>query len=443
MITQETYGRIRSISTCQRTFDLNGHFHGHQREIQKKFKENNNFLMLMTSNSTASIAKLEKAINTGKLPKSPIRIGPSLYMTCPHCGEDVSFVYTNENGENKFTATPCPYPKGMPAFTAEINIPSGRFAVANDLRNNFPLVGDFDISHTNGIKLTFEAYSKLGLGHGFVGNTCPGFFSQGKEKFYIATGHPIKKSKEEASICTDLWWYSICDYNELLKQKPKIGKLNQVEIVDAKPGVYLLEHRYHLCNRKKPGKKGDVYASLTWLRDPDPIQELQKEERKKNHTAEQIVADALNRYGKNLKSDDKAIRAKANHIMCVIGNGYDYHPNGWLGSNPAMQTGAPSIKIPRFKGKYSWYPLSHYSAICCGAGLGENTEEDYHFNRSFAELAFNIVTNMLTDGSTKEDDINQQEWAWKIYLGLKKRYPKWIPRYAQNLPNPKKIKRKP
>lgn len=416
-------------------FDVKGHFHGCEpKSIQSQL----DVFSLCMDSKRKHIQTIISAIKTGENPKNPIPLGSSILITCPECGESPTFYY--ENG--KFVADPCVYPNGMPAFTFELNVPSGKFVVENDLRDAFPLIGDFDINHTEGQRKTSLQYAKIGLAHGFVGNTCPAFQAIGDDTFYITNGRPIKGAKTRCHICTDLWWYSICDLDELKRRLPVLPK--DLHTVKCKPGVYEFTHSYHTI-RKERGKQ--VYASLTWVRPPDPVTDLQAKTKALNLTAGQIIAAAIRRWGKDKTPKHLDIKRKADLIINGIGNGYAFHPNGWLGADPDVEQGSPSIKIPRFQGKQRWYPLCNYSAIVRGAGLGDKGA--YQFNKSFAQLAFNIVACMLTHGVEvmappntgakikKAQENHQIRWAWHIYLGLKTRYQNWIPSYAKALPKPK------
>lgn len=415
------------------SFVTSGHFHGYQIEDIRIFT-------LTMDTPHKNIREIIHAIQKKK-DVEPILLGSSCLVTCPECGVAPEFYYY----KGAFQADPCAYPNGLPAFSFELNIPSGKIVVANDLRGAFPITGSYYVNYTINEMRTTLAYAKLGMAHGFVGNTCPAFQAKGDQNFYITNGNPIKGLRTKCRICTDLWWYSLCDFDELARRKPEWIKSEDLDIVKCRPGVYKITHQYHTIRANRD--KG-VYATIEWIREPDPVVDLQKIEREKNLTAGQVIADGLARYPERTKSKTDAILRKADHILCTIGNGYDFHPNGWFGSNPDLQSDSPSVKIPRFHGKRRWYPLCDYSAIAGAAGLGDK-KAHYTLNESFANLAFNIVACMLIYGmegsgqpglttqQKKKIEQNQLRWAWHIYLGLKTRYPQWIPAYAKELPKPK------
>ena len=67
----------------------------------------------------------------------------------------------------------------MQKVKVAINIPSGKLICGNDFRKQYPNAGGFYVNETVGIKQTIESYGKIGLFHGFCGNTCPTLFLNG------------------------------------------------------------------------------------------------------------------------------------------------------------------------------------------------------------------------------------------------------------------------
>lgn len=143
-----------------------------------------------------------------------------------------------------------------------INIPSGKLAFGNDFREQFDPLDTFnyDVNADVGIKNTIEDYSKLNLAHGFVGNTCPRVYRNGD------IIHILDSSVEDAasvpgekvgSICTDLWWYSMADYEEYVAK----GGDPDVDYIEVTPGRYVLSHAF-------PRPINNTYATLTRSNEP-------------------------------------------------------------------------------------------------------------------------------------------------------------------------------
>jgi len=148
-----------------------------------------------------------------------------------------------------------------------LNVPSGQIVIANDLRDLFNGKGGdkFYINNHDELIQYMLWWAEQGMAHGFTGNTCPGVHALKGDTYSICNYEPEdydgwreeeiqgpycnpyiprpKEAKEVASICTDLWWFSIMDKAEYDKRG---GKENDgVTIVDVKPGQYLFTSFCH------------------------------------------------------------------------------------------------------------------------------------------------------------------------------------------------------
>ena len=132
----------------------------------------------------------------------------------------------------------------MKKLKVAINVPSGKLVCGNDFREQYPIKEDYYINETLGIKLTIEEYAKMGLFHGYVGNTCPGLYLKNGQIKIASLNWDKKKPKEfgkrVGGICTNLWWYSIADHDDYIKRGGIIHK--NVDVVKVKPGRYILSH---------------------------------------------------------------------------------------------------------------------------------------------------------------------------------------------------------
>lgn len=198
----------------------------------------------------------------------------SILNVCYTCGEEVEF---ETNGLTIQAKNPCPHPNGI-SLTFELNIPSGVMVVANDLRDHFNFEDDFNVNTAMGIVKTTKAMEKIGCAHAFVGNSSPGVYKTGENTFIVASsgynektgGEKKPKGKRVATICTDLWWYSIVDWNEFKKRKCN-GKY-QIDKVKVKPGVYRFSHFYGTGQKfEKNFEKPSIFTKIEWLRIPDPV----------------------------------------------------------------------------------------------------------------------------------------------------------------------------
>lgn len=394
-----------------------------------------NVFSLLIDRTPKEITGISKAMVNP--PLNAIKIGSSSLMECSKCGEAPTFSF---NGK-EVLATPCKYAKGVPPFTFFLNIPSGKLVIENDLREQFRCFSNFNVNTTEGQKLTTEYYATLGLAHGFVGNSCPSLYKINAKTYTIGVKAPKTNAKKITTICTDLWWYSLCDYNELSRRTKDIEAFTYVDVV---PGVYKFSHLYHKLDKTKSDRLNSTYTKIERVRTPDPIIDLQAKEFALNYTAGQILGDAITEWGNKKLSLVSNIIRKADHCMCTIGNGYNVHINGWAGSKPYLPSDSKTVHIPNFEVAHKWYPLSKYSLL-----IQASKKDGPKLNKSFVQLAFNICRAILVFGvdTTYSGKINREKkrksnalemkLAWLAYLGLKKLYPSWIPLNAVNLPNPK------
>jgi len=215
---------------------------------------------------------------------------------CGDCGQELKGYLTaegitirSESGE------PCPHPLGMPAYTFEIDIPSGRMVVANNLLRFFPEVVEpetHSICLNIGCRERSMVYAQAGLAHGSVLNTSPNVYRQSPEKLVIGVSGYIEPDEEGevpqgvpawllrrweehpdtigdvhlegelvAHICTDLWWYCIADAEDLKRR----GYQGEDPVVDVRPGRYRFTHEFQLHENREDTTTPCVYATIEWV----------------------------------------------------------------------------------------------------------------------------------------------------------------------------------
>lgn len=141
-----------------------------------------------------------------------------------------------------------------------LEIKSGVIVYDDSLGDAFRLDEDFDVNQYAGMKECMEAYGKIGLFHGFVGNSCPNIYQKGDTIIIgsLSDKHPFAKHRK-GSIITDLWWYSLAD-KDVYKAGGGKRKLSSLKVT---PGKYLLKHPLngrHMEN--KNGGEDVIYATL-------------------------------------------------------------------------------------------------------------------------------------------------------------------------------------
>jgi hypothetical protein len=204
-----------------------------------------------------------------KLPE-PIRFHtfPN-YRSCTECGECYS-LYTD--GIKVWCPSTCPFPNGPPPYHHDFDFPSGKIVVENDSRHLFPDHEDFSGSGVVWEQRITAYYAKLGMAHFFVGNTCPGVYQVGEDRYIIAP-NPVDKDyndlnpedwEHRGSICTDLWWYSIMDHSLFISLGGKPQKHYQ-DIIEVTPGRYRFTHQHHLT--RDAGGLDEVYTTIERIGD--------------------------------------------------------------------------------------------------------------------------------------------------------------------------------
>lgn len=359
----------------------------------------------------------------------------SEFLTCPYCGgEDFDFV---TNGVIiRITGERCRYENGLPPAEWELNVPSGKLVVANDLRRVFPLPDDGDdFSETLlGLAQTSLAYATIGLSHAFVGNSCPGVYKVAEGAYKVANPPQTKtwedgrfvpvepplpfEGEEVAGICTDLWWYSICDSDEFERRCAHFGvqrdDLRATEIA-VRPGVYRFQHDVDV---RSSGHGERVYARFTWVRDPDPVHNFLGAYMALDVHAHAYVQAKVARwptlYGKttprnggkelavpwsDMAEEDRrrAWARVGDHIFFTIGGGTDWHENGF----PQCKVDAtvPDIDPPEFREQRGWYPFaSRYG------GMSRRT-----LAPSFAKLLFRMLESVISFGMRVRSDAKGRE----------------------------------
>lgn len=390
---------------------------------------------------------------------------------CPCCNQQIEGVETN--GQSfRLAADPCPYPNGLPATEWELNVPSGYMIVANDLREHFPLPHgeDYDINKRIGLHLTTLAYAKQGLSHAFVGNTCPSVFKCADNTFKIGKKPhgqawdgkkwvKVKTTKWEgrkvAGICTDLWWYSICDAEEYQRRMSRFGDSDRdIEKIKVKPGVYRFTHSNQPPSEQEEAEQGVAYSRFEWIREPDPVVDFlsQYDEVEVNpHAYVQAQAQAWpTLFGRTQSSQNEAPlpwseftpenkqwawQRVADQIFCTIGGGTEWHEKGFprASTDPTIQ----DVEPPAFRQQCHWYPFSRpYGGLF----------EPQHLSPSFAKVAFRVLESVISFGMTVQDGSHSRDvlgarermlLAVQRYREMAQQYPEQAdPEYVQWLHQP-------
>jgi hypothetical protein len=205
---------------------------------------------------------------------------PELAFPCRTCGQDLKLQVT---GDTVTAATPCPYPDGI-TTTITLAVPSGTILVTDDLR---PLYdwrdkgrhdppGMASYNSVLGQHQAIAAMAAQGCAYGPVGNTCPRLYRTRDGAYVIASPDYDEDAGQEvvpagwellAGIITDLWAYSIADYEDWKAKGGNPDDLGFTEtLVEVPPGTY--EFTCHTGERSFNDAHGTViYAGIQYLGD--------------------------------------------------------------------------------------------------------------------------------------------------------------------------------
>lgn len=417
--------------------DIGGHFqtgNGFRDDDQKGYIVSRISTFVRLENQEDSQHLIDVMDKKTKVSKW-VDLGHSCLFECDICGEEVKLQF---NGKKLRCSNPCKYPKGFPHYSVEINIPSGKMVAANDLRQWWKIVGSYNVNKVINCKKTSDKYAEQGMAHMYVSNTCPGIYKKSEKFFLIGSAAEDKETldggERVGGICTNLWWFSIVDYDDYVKRIGETPKSEYgLDVIDCKPGVYRFLHKFPHHNHDYTNEE-EIYTEIKWVRKPDPVKDLTGLYDNLNFTAGQIVADDMARYPDLFRTFERC----ADHIFCTLGGGGEHHPNGWIGSNPDLKMDAPEVEIPVFNKKHKWYPLSDHSLLLNCAGLGKDWNgkkvKALKLNDSFLALAFNICHCIVKYGDTKEN----VKYAKAALKGFGKLYPTKVPNYVKKLLKVKK-----
>ena len=360
---------------------------------------------------------------------------------CPVCGDDIAL---ETNGVLVRAVGECPYSGGT-IFSWELNVPSGKIVVANDLRDKFKITEDHYVNHSEGIIAASLDYASVGMSHGFVGNSCPGVHKKNSREFIIGNRPEIEDEDDEeyfkknasgldseyegttqvASICTDLWWYSIVDYDQYIQRYGEPTEDDGVEVVECEAGVYEFLHvGLEIDTEKYPS----IYTYFYKIREADPVVDYEKDYRELDVTAEQCIHNIMNSY-----PSKESVYSAISTMMCCIGTGEYFHPNGFFYSsyNKGLTNDEPEAEIPEKLGPHKWYPISdNYSPVCLIA------QGKVKANESFIRLSFNVLHSIMNTPVEEGDQFHREDCvklAQDMLNELYKREPNLAPDYVKEI----------
>lgn len=312
------------IASGEVKVDWNGHLKDGS-DLNRMSKERVAFLwsdLRLSWVMTPSAAQtLRDSLSSGAPLEKPLVLGTGgIACGCPHCGNDLHF---ETDGKEVRVSNPCPSPAGVYPIEVELNVPSGKIVFANDLRECFPILGEYDINIDAGQAKTTAKYAEFGMAHCFVGNSSPGIFrvqdgeitvstladderwNDDTERYETVPAEEVQKcmppGENAGSICTDLWWWCGVDLDEFRKrfggtdEEFKVMLQDDCIVVDVKPGVYRISHFDPSERDSAPAGGPQHFSKITWLRPADPVEDYRRK-LDVNFEAGQILFDMVRSY---------------------------------------------------------------------------------------------------------------------------------------------------
>lgn len=203
----------------------------------------------------------------------------NLSSTCNNCDEYLSF-RTYDSGETvELANNPCEYEGGV-AMLNVIEFKSGRVILDDDLRDVYSVPDEVEDKFASyntslGQAQATAASFELGCAYGPVGNSCPSLYRTGDGTYVIANpayddDYEVKPLNttwvELGAFCTDLWAFSMADYDDfLVKGGTPVEENNQNGtrvVIDFPPGTYAFVHHTGDVSFTDEGPGPTIYTSI-------------------------------------------------------------------------------------------------------------------------------------------------------------------------------------
>ncbi|MEU1827445.1 hypothetical protein ABZ502_34165 [Streptomyces abikoensis] len=169
---------------------------------------------------------------------------------CQICGQHPSYQVM---GDAAHVQEPCPHPDGI-TTTITLSVPSGKLLVSDDLRPvyNWPDDSPLHYNSVLGRARAIESMAAIGCAYGPASDRSLGLYRTDPDRYIIATPWIDFDNDETPSIpedtlladmCTDVWAYSIADYEHWILKGGDPETLDQGDtIVNVTPGTYRFIH---------------------------------------------------------------------------------------------------------------------------------------------------------------------------------------------------------
>jgi len=216
---------------------------------------------------------------------------PNCNQYCINCGKNSQL---ETNGHEVRLVGPCEYPEGYPPWSVEVEFPTGKIYVWDDLRPWFPeaeakleklesdkdVLWDYSVNRTVGNHNSMLVYAEENYLTGPCGNSCPGIYQKDDNPDELLVATPAYEDEDGndlgdsgipgytriGGVCTNLWRYSFADAHYMENSvSVDLEELEKLDVIHVNAGRWRCTNYQHL--EVFDLKKMSLYAKLERLPD--------------------------------------------------------------------------------------------------------------------------------------------------------------------------------
>lgn len=237
--------------------DWNGHFSMFMGNYLDLIRDiTSSAVPLLECLSPVEVQELQRFLNN---PDSSLSFWITLNSWKPSCIECGLPLTIQTNGEIIRMKEGCLYPEGYPEWFTEIDVPSGRLFVAEDLMDFFPeakkVTQYLKVDVNPEVHRFAQEFAYEGALCGYIGNSTPGIYRRLDERNTLIIGlgvddEPIRGTEYLGNISTNLWWYFAADLVTLRKNGMRFTREPDKSgcICKVSPGRYRATYYHHLID---------------------------------------------------------------------------------------------------------------------------------------------------------------------------------------------------
>lgn len=178
---------------------------------------------------------------------------PMSTAECATCGKYLSWKW--DNTANCIVSSDDCLEVDIQPYQVTLSVPSGKIVFADNLFPIFPELEEIEAENYNscvGQRNYAQELAEKGMVYGAVLNTCPSLFLNTKTNAILIANPGWDKETEDeivpedciriGGVTTDLWAYSIVDYDMFIEAAGKDADMQFVEVAEVPKGTYTFTH---------------------------------------------------------------------------------------------------------------------------------------------------------------------------------------------------------